>query len=318
MKIIIFLFFFFLIDTTYAYQLVIVQSVSTTERTFITRGGKKNGIDVGQLGIFTTKNVSIAAHAIESTHNMTMWKVRNPNMKVPFAKMDLVNYSPADETLWFGAMGPGKKLKKGLLSSEDQEQISEAKRIEDPYSIDSILVSEEKKNNITFYIGASSTLSESITKVSRTDKTKRGSYQFMGLYHSAFFKSFYLGGGFRYDQEVADSPGGTFLTIRNFLLLSTEYHFDSYGPDKDQNLYLGLILGYGSSKTDVGGFTFDGDAYLLPETKLGYRKEFTETISALVELAFENIIMNEVTFGDDFQTTQMTNLKFQLGLRAIF
>jgi hypothetical protein len=105
-----FLFIFFISTTVEAYELVVIQAVSSTKRTFITRNGKRQGIIKGVTATFTSDNVSILARAVNVIGTHTQWEIINTEAHLPFEKGAIVTYSRSTEFLW--TLSPESERKK--------------------------------------------------------------------------------------------------------------------------------------------------------------------------------------------------------------
>src|SRR3989344_1091583 len=91
---------FILCQSVEAYELVVVQAVSKSNQTFVTRAGKRKGVFVGKRGTFTSENISIIAKAITVNREFTQWQIESQIADVPFVKGQMVTYYDATEYLW--------------------------------------------------------------------------------------------------------------------------------------------------------------------------------------------------------------------------
>jgi hypothetical protein len=92
-----------------AFELIMIQAVSNTKKTFITRHGKRDGVSIGNTATFTAEDVSINAKAINITSNFTQWEIVNENARLPFEKGAMVTYYPANEYIWALSTEPERK-----------------------------------------------------------------------------------------------------------------------------------------------------------------------------------------------------------------
>src|SRR5690606_8135948 len=83
-----------------AFELIVIQAISSSKKTFITRNGIRQGVQVGVTGTFTAENVSVLARAINVTGQFTQWQIINPDAILPYEKGAIVTYYPATEYLW--------------------------------------------------------------------------------------------------------------------------------------------------------------------------------------------------------------------------
>ncbi len=86
--------------SVFAYEEVIIQAVSDSQKTFVTRNGKKQGIIGGHQATFITDNVAVVAKAQTVTREYTVWKLETPHASVPFIKGQIVTYQDAKEYAW--------------------------------------------------------------------------------------------------------------------------------------------------------------------------------------------------------------------------
>ena len=91
----------FALISSHAFELVVVQSISTSRNSFVTRTGKKVGNTIGQQATFTTKNLSLVAKASAVTRQYTVWEVVEEDVLVPFKKNDIVEYNTSLESVYY-------------------------------------------------------------------------------------------------------------------------------------------------------------------------------------------------------------------------
>ena len=97
------LLFFLLLATSlraFAYELMTIQSVSSTKKSFITRNGKRQGLIRGMTATFTAEDVSILAKLVNLSGNFSQWQIVNSEAIVPFENGSIVTYYAATEYLW--------------------------------------------------------------------------------------------------------------------------------------------------------------------------------------------------------------------------
>lgn len=284
-----------LASTAHAFELIMVQAVSDSRRTFITRNGKRQGIQPGMTGTFTAEDVSILAKAIHVTGNFAQWQIINPEARLPFEKGTIVTYYPATEYIW--ALTPENERKKYIKS-----------------------MIPVPRRSWVFKGALSRGLSESVSDAP-ANTSKRGGY--MGEVY--FEKDIYDGGGLafdigvRYEREVINYPGATLVTKRNLLVGDLLYYF-SFLRDyiNGGRFFIGGGLGYGLSNTSTVGLSQSGPVSLLPTVKLGVTLPFNETWEFVSDGAFESLNTREEQEDGKVQTTTQTNFKFGFGLRRFF
>ena len=271
---------------SHAYELVMVQAVSNSKRSFATRNGKKDGIFLGQEATFTSEDVTIAAQAVEVSREFTQWEVKDPEAVVPFERHETVVLNTNMDATWY------------------QIPLARIKPI-------------ELKRHLIAKLGYSSTITESIDQTSSTEDTTRRAFHFTGLFHTPVNKKFYFGGGLRVDKETAETSTISVPTNRYFALLSIEYYLSRL-EYKQALLYIGAMVGIGRSTTTVAGSGQSGMAYLLPSVRMGLKFPLSETLSALGEVSFDNISMKEESNDGFVQSTTMVNGNLLFGLSYNF
>jgi hypothetical protein len=162
--------------SAHAVELVVIQAVSETKKSFITRNGQRQGVQPGVTGTFTGENVSVLARAKTVTGNFTQWELLNRDAILPFEKGAIISYYPATEYLW--ALAPESERKKYIKT-----QIPTPKR------------------SLVFKGALTRGLSESVSNASATD-ARRGGYMGEIYYEKDLFGNLAFDVGLRYEQEV--------------------------------------------------------------------------------------------------------------------
>ena len=291
----IFFLLFMFAGVAHAYELIMIQAVSENRRTFITRNGKRQGIQPGVTATFTAEDVSILAKAINVTGNFTQWQIVNADAIVPFEKSTIVTYYPATEYIW--ALAPEKERKKYIKSQIPMAQQS-----------------------WVFKGALSRGLSESVSDAP-ANSPKRGGY--MG---EVYFEKDIFGGnglafdiGIRYERETVNYTGASLVTKRTMVVGDILYYFNFLRDYiNGGRFFLGAGLGYGLSNTSTVGLSQSGPVSLLPTMKLGVSLPFNETWEFVTDGAFESLNTREEQESGNVQTTTQTNFKFGFGLRRFF
>ena len=270
-----------------------IQAVSDTKKTFITRNGKRNGIQRGMTGTFTAEDFSILAKAQNVTGNFTQWQVINPDASIPFEKGSIVTYYPATEYIW--ALAPESERRKYIKS-----EIPVLRR------------------SWVFKGAISRGISESVSDAP-AETPVRGGYMGEIYFEKEFYPSLAFDIGVRYEREVINLEGASLLTERNLVIADIIYYM-SFFPDyfSRARFYLAAGLGYGLSNTSTVGLDQSGPVILLPAVKAGISMPFNETYEFLFDGAFESLDTREEQEGGRVQTTTQTNFKVGFGLRRFF
>ena len=205
-KIFFFIFVLLVLESRYfeasAYELVSVQAVSATRKSFVTRKGKIHGIARGQRGTFTSKNVSVVATAEEVTGEYTLWKIADKEGTVPFRRSELISYNPAEESVWYNLV---------------------------PYH-----ESRSQRPSLISLKGTFVTaFAESISDVRDNDTAQRQGQQFGAYFLFPFGDSFYAGAGVRLDQDASTGRGIAFASQRLFAMALVCLLYTSPSP-RDQ------------------------------------------------------------------------------------
>jgi hypothetical protein len=280
-------------SVAHAYELIMIQAVSGTKRTFITRNGKRQGVQIGMTGTFTAEDVSVLAKAINVSGNFTQWELVNADAFLPFEKGAIVTYYPATEYIW--ALTPESERKKYIKT----------------------LVPVARRSWI-FKGALTRGLSESVSEAP-ANSPRRGGYAAEVFYEKDIAAGFAYDFGFRYEREVANYTGASFTTTRNLVIADVLYYFDAFRDYfAGGRLFLGGGLGYGLSNTESVGLSQSGPVSLLPTVKLGISIPFNESWDFLIDTAFESLNSREEQEDGRIQTTTQTNFKTSFGLRRFF
>jgi hypothetical protein len=280
------------IQTAQAFELIMVQAVSDSKKTFITRNGKRQGVVTGLTATFTAEDVSILAKAINVTGNFTQWEVTNPEMILPFEKGTIVTYYRTTEQLW--ALAPEKIRQKYIRSQMPKT-----------------------RSSLVFKSAITRGLSESVSEAPATQVSRGG---IMGeiYYERDIAYGFAFDVGLRYEREVVNYEGASFTTNRGLLVGDLLYYFDTLREYIPGKLFLGLGAGYGMSNTQTTAFSQSGVAALVPTVKAGLTYPFNETWEFLIDGAFESLQTIEEQEDGREQSTTQTNFKTGIGLRRYF
>ena len=275
-----------------AFELIMIQAVSNSKKTFITRHGKRDGVSIGNTATFTAEDVSINAKAINVTSNFTQWEIVNENARLPFEKGAMVTYYPANEYIWALSTEPErKKYIKSMIPT--------------------------LKQSFTFRAGLSRGLSESVSDAP-VASSRRGGIQGEVYYERDLTFNVAFDVGFRYDSEVLTIPNASYTTKRAMVVADILYYFDQLKDIIKGEIYLGLGAGWGYSNTETVGLTQSGNAMLLPGIKLGLSLPFNEDYEFLMDTSFDTIQTKETQESGKVQSTNQTNAKIGIGLRKFF
>jgi len=289
----VFLFISFTTISAQAFELIVIQAVSETKKTFITRNGKRQGIQPGVTGTFTAEDVSVLAKAINVSGNFTQWQLINPDAIFPFEKGAIITYYAATEYIW--ALAPELERRKYIKS-----QIHTPRRC------------------LIFKGAISRGLSETVSETTATTPT-RGGYMGEVYFERDIFGYLAFDVGLRYEREVINYSGASLMTQRNLAIIGLLYYFEFF-PDyiSGGQFFLGAGMGYGLSNTSTVGLSQSGPVSLLPTVKMGVSFPFNDQWGFILDGASESLSTKEEQEDGNIQTTNQTNFKVGFGLRRIF
>lgn len=284
---------FLLPGITWAYELVVIQGISETKKSFITRNGKRQGVIPGMTGTFTSENISILAKAVNVTGQYAQWEIVNKEAIIPFEKGSMVTWYPAQEYLW--ALSPESERKKYIKSA--------------------IIL---PRHSFVFKGAITQGLSESTSDV-QASNPKRGGYMGEAYYERPLTPNLSFDVGLRYEREVVNYTGVSLITVRNLAIADIIYYFDQLqellGGGK---IYIAGGIGYGLSNTSTVSLSQSGPVSLLPTIKMGISLPFSTDWDFLLDSAFESLQTSEEQEDGRKQTTTQTNFKVGFGLRRYF
>jgi hypothetical protein len=273
----------------HAYELIMIQGISDTKRTFITRNGKRQGIIPGVTGTFTAEDISVLAKAITVTGNFTQWELVNKDALLPFEKGSIVTYYPATEYIW--ALAPEKERRKYIKSQ----------------------VPTLKKSWV-FKGGFSRGLSDTVSDTPAS-ANERGGFMAEVYREQDFYYNFAWDIGLRYEREMINYTNASYQTNRSVLIADIIYYFDAFQDYISGNLFTSLGVGYGLSETTTVTLRQTGYVGLLPAFKLGLALPLNEDWEFITDGAFESLQTQETQEDGRVQTTTQTNFKVGFGLR---
>jgi hypothetical protein len=277
-------------------ELIPIQLVSETRKSFVINKGKIDGIRLGQEMLFSNRNISIKAQAIEVSRHLSQWKAVEDDATIPFNRYELVIMNPKLDTIY---------------------------DVIPHFTEDFVGYRFKPWHNWTVRGSYSRTVSESVSDASGDQKTVREGTHFEGLYSWRNHPNFDFGVGLRIDREEMKVPEVGIIAPhkRDMVLLESLYHFEDIKGTKD-HWYIGLAAALGKSSTDVDGQVSTGYSFVLPAGKLGYYK----TVNPKLAFLFEGIV-ESVTIREEFASTDeilgdtgtqeysLTNFKLSFGIR---
>jgi hypothetical protein len=279
-------------SSVFAYELLMVQAVSATKKSFVTRNGKRQGVVENLTGTFTANDVAVIARARTVTSLYTQWEVLNDIATVPFEPGTVITYHPAQEHLW--SLNPEEARRRYIWELRPEVKTS-------------MLV----KGAITKGLNES-------TSQAAVQSVNRGGVALDFLYEKLFNYNLAWDAGIRYENEVVNLAGGSLITQRLMVIADFLYYFDPLDVFYGARVFLSAGFGYGQSSTSADGNVQSGYAMLLPSAKIGMTLPFNREWDFIMESAFETLQTQEELEDRSKQTTNQSNLRIALGLRKFF
>ncbi len=276
-----------------AFELSIIQSVSRSGQTFITRAGKKDGVHEGKKATFTANNVSIIAKAINVTREFTQWEIENNFTDVPFKKGQVVTYYDTTEYLW--ALTP-EVVKTKFVKSQ--------------------LYSPRKAFGI--HTSLNTAIYESTSDASDAD-TQRGGISFDAFGEKEFNPQWSMVLSFRYTTERLNVAEATFSITRFLSILEVKYYFQKVNNFFGARLSLSAGIGYGQSSSETDGQVSSGYATILPVTKAGIHFPMSKDSDFSFEGGFEALQTSEQIDGEtENQVSVINNFVYGISIKRYF
>ena len=283
------IFFFCWGPLLWASELVLIQAVSSTGKTFVIRRGVAEGIERHQESIFTNSGSSLYAVAVDVNRHYSLWKIRDERGAASFAKGDQVIFSRAKS-------GTLSDLS-GFVQNRDKLHFQ---------SYDSWLV----RFHYSFSLG------ESISSIRGSRYRERQGFQLEGGYAKRFRANMDWRVGFRCDREVSRlfSPSIDSVTYRYLMVGEANYYFTGRVVDVE-HYYVGTGGGWGLCSTQVQNLTQWGTCLSFPMVRMGYEHR-RSTYAFLFELSVDSIHAREsIPGGIGRQTLNMINSRITFGLK---
>ena len=277
-------------------ELLIVQAVSSSGRSFAIAKGARDKIALGQKSLFSTPLYSIMAQAVEVGQENSMWTISSKETIVPFAKGDFVNYSRHANEVW---------TKLAELKDEYRRRELERKKevVLNPYSL---LVKG----------GFNRAVSENVNISGLESNSSRQGITGEVALAIALNPRMEISFGFRIDNDsyIEKAPAVQLKSERYLGFSDFSYHFPKF-PESLGNIYASLGLGLGPSQSEIDNQIVSGMSYVLPYLKVGYLHPLSDWSKLIVESQIEAITADEKFASGDTQKTTIINAQVRLGLR---
>lgn len=277
-------------------ELLIVQAVSTSGKSFAIAKGARDKIALGQKSLFSTPLYSIMAQAVEVGQENSMWTISSQDTLIPFKKGEFVNYSRHANEVW---------TKLAELKDEYRRRELERKKevILNPYSL-------------SIKAGFNRAISENVNISGLESNNSRQGINGEISLGIALNPRMELSFGFRVDNDsyIEKAPAVQLKSERYLGTADFGYHFPKF-PESLGNIYANLGLGIGPSQTEIDNQIVSGMSYALPYLKLGYLHPLADWSKLIVEGQVEAITADEKFASGETQKTTIINSQIKLGIR---
>jgi hypothetical protein len=283
----------FFYSVAFSAELLVIQTISNSGKSFVTRNGKSSGVSVGVRGTFTGNNVSIIARAKTVTRNYTQWLIDNQDAIVPFKKDEIVTYHNTSEYVW--TLMPDdtrKKFMKDLIHTE--------------------------KSALQMRTGLTRGISQSVSEVAPAENLQIGGYMLEVMYEKEYSKNISLLAGFRIESEVINLNEASLTASRQIAIVEGLYYLGKMESFYNGQIFGGLALGYGLSSTSTPGSQSSGPVMILPAVKLGLLLPLSNQYRFMFDTALESLNIREGSDTASEQTTNQVNLRYGIGLKRYF
>jgi hypothetical protein len=308
-----YLLFFFLIFCQAVWakeELLVIQTVSVDQKSFVIAKGIKDGISIGQKYIFANDNISLVCKVIEVNRDYSYWYPVSENMAVPFLREEIVSFN----AYVYGSSGMQLGTDQQDINQNQPAETIENKVSENIYDNKNIK-SYRTSNHFSVRASAGAGLSQSASSVSAGQTANRYVYDASIEYDIRLRPEFEIGFGGRLDRDNYRIASASLdvPSTRMMAIAIITYHFVRWSTNNN-NTYLSLVGGIGTSSTVVNQTTNAGMATLLPQVRLGYIKPYARKAAMIFELSLEAISANETLPDSSIQMTSSSNLKASIGI----
>lgn len=303
MRIKLILLFLSLSLSSHAWKLLIIQTISNTGKTFVTRTGKVDGFTEGVEGTFTKDDIALTAKAVEVSRDFTVWKIKNDRSRIPFKKGEPVTFNYSNEAIWLKIPEPDLKVSGLTLKKPD---------IDDSHILD------RRTSSLIFKGHRGSGLSESVSGVDAVNDGSRQQGEYEIIYSQEVLTGLTFDLGFRYDIENTEFSTFAVTTSRQILTFGTTFYINQLSFAETVTPYVHIGVGYGRSSSTISGEALSGTGFVLPNTRFGFDTLISKNWTFQIELGMESLSFTEAfTDGTEQKTTQL-NMRGGVGLRYIF
>lgn len=277
-------------------ELIIVQSISSTRKSFVIQKGMKEGISKGQISLFGTSRISFSAISTEVNRNYSVWTPQDPQATIPFTKGEIITYTNSIDEIWNTI--PYLKINQFHKNFNEKYKLS------------------ANKGLITLQGSFGKALYETTSGVDSSDKSTRSGQDYSIGYGRIWLQKYEALLAIRFDQDTSTTDEITLSipTQRTMILAKFLYHL-SPAPGSPVHFFGGIYAGFGESSTTIDESTRTGNTYLFPGIEVGIQNQFTEDKAIFLALSGEGLFSNESFEDGEKKEGTIYYTKLSLGLK---
>ncbi len=277
----------------YSFELVIIQGLSKSKQTFITRNANpsqsRHKVFQGQKATFTSQNVSLIATAKSVSREFVQWEIVNDYTEVPFQRGEIVTKYDTTEHLW--ALTPEAAKTKYLKNNLYRPHRS----IEGQFAV-------------------SRGLSESTTIID-TQNIERGGLQAEASFRYEINYQYSIAYGLRYSRDIINMTDSSLTNTRLLAMVEGRFYFDPIEDFHKIQIGLAIGFGFGQSRTVSDGETTAGNVIIIPSTKIMLMYPINKYYEFETYSAFESLRVEESNADNVDITTNLTQAKIGFLIR---
>jgi hypothetical protein len=281
------------VSSTWGFRQVVIQSVSKSKRSFLTRNSESEKLPIGTKASFIKNNAAYVAIAVDSTRRYVHWFIDNDLAQVSFVPGEIVTMHENPNFIW-------------AVTGEDA--------VLDQLEENQALKRQWKHYKLGLTRGITETVSE---EESRREVDRNGLMGEIGIEQfiapSVHWK--YSG---RYEREKIELSSTTLITQRAIFKSELIYYLPASEKFYHSRPYISLGAGIGVSFTDNTDNNLKGYVLVLPSALFGIQLPMEDRkYHLLMEMGVESLGSKE-TGGGVSQTTDQVNLLANIGITKIF
>lgn len=282
-------------------NLIVIQTVDTSAKTFIIRKGMGEQIYKGQRSLFSSKSISFVAKVISVNREFSQWQMIDEKGVIPFSSGEIVTFSYSPEKIW-------TEIPRMISDREYNDILAlEKKLLLKKYGL-------LYQGRYQFSAGIAQGLNESTTESSNNDGARTGK-TYKLKYTNSFNDYLRYELGVRVDSDILtlNSPDLEVDSQRYMGVVGLQARFNDFWA-LDAIPYITISAGYGRSQSQINDSVKVGNVTLIPSFTLGIDIPYSKSLSFIIEGNVESLTATE-TFADGVeQRTNLTQASVSLGL----